>query len=275
MLLGTNSLQQYLSSLPPAELAVAKSELINIFRANPWLSRFYAGFLTLSAANPNLFNNLPTRSGNFFDPDPAPSNQEGSNSMAVNQATRLCSHIKVNGVRCGSPALRGEFFCYFHQRLIRGVRTPPKSRLHPIAVLEDKESVQVSLMETVNALVRNTIDLRRAQLILRALHIASKNVSLIDFDCSKYRDLVNEVPQYSTPAGPPRADPAVAQAQALSQIRPPKPIRTAASVDPTRRKPPASVTATPIAKAQAISARHGGIPTRIPTFGTKKLEARS
>jgi hypothetical protein len=264
MLLGTNSLQQYLSSLSPAEFAIAKSELINIFRADPWLSRFYAGFLHLSAANPNLFNNLQPRSGNSLDPDPASSTPEGSNSMALNQATRICSHIKVNGVRCGSPALRGEVFCYFHQRLIRGVRTPPKSRLHPMAFLEDEESIQTSLMEIVNALVRNTIDFRRAQLILRALHIATKNVPRTDFEVANYKGVVSEVPQYSAPADPPKPDPAFAQSRALSEIRLPKPNRITPAIDPTRRKPPASVTKTPITKASVISARAGSVPTRMP-----------
>jgi hypothetical protein len=210
MLLATNSLKQYLSSLSPAELAVAKSELINIFRANPWLSRFYADFLHLSAANPNLFNTLQPRSGIFFDPDPSPSNSEGSNSMA-NKNARPCTHIKVNGVPCGSPALRDEAFCYFHQRLIRGVRTPPKSRLHPMAFLEDEESIQASLMEVINALVRNTIDFRRAQLILRALHIASKNAPRASFE-SWQSKMVDEVPGYPAPSEP---EPAIAQSSAL------------------------------------------------------------
>ena len=63
-----------------------------------------------------------------------------------------CTHIKVTGVRCGSPALRGEQFCYFHQRMVRGVRTPPQARLHPIALIEDEESIQAALMEVINAL---------------------------------------------------------------------------------------------------------------------------
>jgi hypothetical protein len=53
MLLATNSLKQYLSSLSPAELAVANSHLFNIFRANPWLARFYLGFLDLGI---NIFD---------------------------------------------------------------------------------------------------------------------------------------------------------------------------------------------------------------------------
>jgi hypothetical protein len=264
MLLGTNSLQQYLSSLPPAELAAAKSELINIFRANPWLTRFYLGCLEILQANSNPFNNLPAQSGNFFDPDHAPTNSEGSNLMPSNTNTRVCTHIKVNGSRCGSPALRGEVFCYFHQRLFRGVRTPPQSRLHPIAVLEDEESIQSSLMEIINALVRNTIDPARAQLILRALHIATKNVRRTDFEVACYKGVVEEVPEYPAPPVAAKPDPAVAQAGALSQIRPPKPIRIAPAVDPTRRKPPASVTTTPIAKAPVISARVGTVATRMP-----------
>ncbi len=46
---------------------------------------------------------------------------------------KSCTHIKVTGVRCGSPALRGEQFCYFHQRMLRTVRFPslPRPPLRP------------------------------------------------------------------------------------------------------------------------------------------------
>ena len=85
------------------------------------------------------------------------------------QNTKSCTHIKISGVRCDSPSLRGQQFCYYHQRMHRGVRTPPQSRLHPIACIEDKESIQAALAEVINALLRNTIDMKRATLILRAL----------------------------------------------------------------------------------------------------------
>jgi hypothetical protein len=168
-----------------------------------------------------------------------------------------CTHIKVNGVRCGSPALRGEVFCYFHQRLIRGVTTPPKSRVHPIAILESKEGIQVSIMEVINALLRNTIDSRRAQLVLRALHIAQKNSVRTSF--STYGpDMVLEVPNYpAAPAparmvdedddpppqllpcllqqacvlaainAPPRVSPIILKAAALATVNRPKPATSA------------------------------------------------
>ncbi len=117
---------------------------------------------------------------------------EKTNAMAN---TKTCTHIKVTGVRCGSPALYGEQFCYFHQHALRGVRKPPQSRLHPIAILEDEESIQASLMEVINALMRNTIDVRRAELILRALHIAVKNARRAKFDINA-SEVVRQVPEY-------------------------------------------------------------------------------
>src|SRR5713101_10029877 len=154
----------------------------NILCANPLLARFYADLFRRHGANPSLIKDLETRSANFFSPDQSTRTQKGSN-MAVNPNTRVCTHIKVNGIRCGSPSLRQEVFCYFHQRMIRGVRTPPKSRLHPIANFEDPQAIQASLMEVVNALVRNQIDVPRARLVLRALSIAVRNSSKTHFDC--------------------------------------------------------------------------------------------
>jgi len=117
--------------------------------------------------------------------------------VKLNMANSSCTHIKVTGVRCGSPTLRGEQFCYFHQRAHRGVRTPPQARLHPIALIEDEESIQMALMEVINALMRNTIDLKRATLILRALHIAVKNARRVRFNATS--NMVKEVPEFAVP----------------------------------------------------------------------------
>jgi hypothetical protein len=97
--------------------------------------------------------------------------------------------------------MRGEHFCYFHQRMIRGVRTPPESRLHPIALIEDEESIQVALMEVINALMRNTIDVKRAALILRALNIAARNVRHMKFGIHD-NTMIKEVPNYPGPPVP-------------------------------------------------------------------------
>ena len=118
--------------------------------------------------------------------------------MPVQPSVKVCTHIQVTGVRCGSPPLRGEQFCYFHQRMVRGVATPPNARLHPIAQIESEEAIQASLMEVINALARNTIDLKRAELLLRALHIAVRNARRVRFHLNA-EDMVREVPNYPTP----------------------------------------------------------------------------
>jgi hypothetical protein len=244
---------------------VRNTLFFNILCANPLLARFYADLFRRHGANPSLIKDLETRSGIFSAPDQStrnPTNKptKGSNAMAINPGTRVCTHIKVNGVRCGSPALRQEVFCYFHQRMIRGVRTPPKSRLHPIANFEDPQAIQASLMEVVNALVRNHLDVPRARLILRALSIAVRNSSKSHFDCWQ-SDMVKEVPEY--PAAPPAAGPsavATAQAAALASISQPQqtepqPERRAprtASAN-ARRKPPTSVKTTPRTRAASRS----------------------
>jgi len=81
--------------------------------------------------------------------------------------------------------------------MLRGVPTPPGARLHPVALIENEEAIQAFLMEVINAIARNTIDLRRADLILKALHIAVKNSRRVQFD---YRasTMVDQIPDYPT-----------------------------------------------------------------------------
>ncbi len=111
-----------------------------------------------------------------------------------------CTHIKVTGVRCGSPALRGEQFCYFHQAMLRGIKVPD-SRVHHAALLEDEEAIQVSLMEVVNGLIRGTIELKRGELILRALNTAVRNIRRVKFGLHSDK-MVREVPPEPAPPEP-------------------------------------------------------------------------
>ncbi len=166
--------------------------------------------------------------------------------MPVHPSVKVCTHIKVTGVRCGSPALRGEQFCYFHQRMIRGVQIPTNSRLHPVALIEDEEAIQSSLMEVINALARNTIDLRRAELILKALYIAVKNSRRARFE--NHSGMVRQVPDYSAAAegevckdaeGAPPLSRTLRQGGNVDPGSPMLPAPRQNSIDPTRRKPAA------------------------------------
>jgi len=113
----------------------------------------------------------------------------------------LCTHIKAAGQQCGSPALRGEFFCYFHTRIIKGVQQRVDMRLHSMALLEDCESIQLSLMYVVDGLMKGTLDPNRAKLIIQALRIAARNAKNVRFDDHLYQPteppMVREVPDYA------------------------------------------------------------------------------
>jgi hypothetical protein len=99
-----------------------------------------------------------------------------------------CQHIKVNGVQCGSPALRRNRFCFFHKRFhdesIRlatdQARRSPGSFMLPL--LEDANSIQIALMEVMRLLLARQIDHKTASLLLYALQTASGNLSRTHFD---------------------------------------------------------------------------------------------
>lgn len=180
--------------------------------------------------------------------------------MPLSPSVKLCTHIKVTGHTCASPALRGESFCYFHQRMIRGVPTPSKSRIHPMALIESEEGIQVALMETINAIVRNTIDLKRASLILRALSIAARNARHVRFNRSEsemVRKLPEPLPAPAQPAAAAQeaiARPEPDQAQTAMQAWDQQCNQQRQAVD-AQRKPAARVTSAAIAESQTVNAR--------------------
>jgi len=98
-----------------------------------------------------------------------------------------CQHLKINGTQCGSPALRRNRFCFFHKRFQdeqiklsadrarRGVAT------FVLPVLEDADSVQITLMQVMRMLLSQQIDHKTASLLLYALQTASANLRLTNF----------------------------------------------------------------------------------------------
>ena len=98
-----------------------------------------------------------------------------------------CQHLKTNGTQCGSPALRRNRFCYFHKRYQEErIRLNVDRRRHGTAtfflpVLEDANSIQMSLMQIVRLLLTGQIEHKTASLLLYALQTASANLRLTNF----------------------------------------------------------------------------------------------
>ncbi len=109
-----------------------------------------------------------------------------------------CRHVHVMGRRCGSPALSGKLYCYFHARSRTRHNAPTldatETILHPLRAdalgqfppatvplaltfdfptIEDRESIQVSTSMILSALGRNQLDPKRAATMLYALQVAT------------------------------------------------------------------------------------------------------
>ena len=136
------------------------------------------------------------RGGRGGTPRAVPPNQR--NIMT----TKYCRHIRVNGERCGSPALSNKTFCYFHveferrHRRINAQHDKTITVLHPMTLqdgsqrdpilaeqlpqldlppLEDRHSIQVALSMVIIALTEGRIDPKLAALLFYGLQVASTN----------------------------------------------------------------------------------------------------
>jgi hypothetical protein len=201
-----------------------KSHILNILLANPFFAGICADLWQSTRPNSRITKLLQANYKKILQENLMP--------------TRTCTHIKVNGVRCGSPALRGEKFCYFHYRMLC------KSCISPVALLENEEAIQVSVMEMVNSLLCGTIDIKRAELILRALNTAVRNSRRVRLE--NISDMVRELPK--DPIVQPRLHTptheeleAATKAMLAGYSKPASPPPLAPNMNVTQKKPSQSV----------------------------------
>jgi len=84
---------------------------------------------------------------------------------------KICEHIKDNGSTCGSPALTGYDYCYFHQRL-RHPRHRPSDFEYKLPILDTPESILMATQHITQAALDGLLEDRRARLVLSALRLA-------------------------------------------------------------------------------------------------------
>jgi hypothetical protein len=115
---------------------------------------------------------------------------EGVGVLPVSEFPSRCQHIKVNGTQCGSPALRRNRFCFFHKRFqteriaVNQARARRRAAIFDLPVLEDANSIQVSLMQIMRLLALGHLDPKTAGLLLYALQTASINLRRTNFEPS-------------------------------------------------------------------------------------------
>ena len=98
-----------------------------------------------------------------------------------------CQHIKTNRTQCGSPALRNGEYCYFHRRWRMTTVDLSHSAHHVttefvLPVLEDADSIQITLGQIMRMIVCRQVDTKSAGLLLYALQIASANLRRTRFE---------------------------------------------------------------------------------------------
>jgi hypothetical protein len=100
----------------------------------------------------------------------------------------------MNGTQCGSPALRWRRLCFFHDRIKRErakiAADMTAQRRFDLPLLEDANSVQVSLMKVIQMLGSGRLDHRTAGLMLYALQTASINLRHANFEARFPTDVV-------------------------------------------------------------------------------------
>ena len=124
-------------------------------------------------------------------------------------ASQCCTHILVTGHRCGSPALRGQYLCYFHARLMGRVNGRIDGS-ETIAHLESEESIQFALMSLLSRTLTGSIDIARANFALKVLNLAVRNSRRARFNYNP-DEMVRTLPNYSKQylaEHPEHADPA-------------------------------------------------------------------
>ena len=106
-----------------------------------------------------------------------------------------CQHIKTNGVRCGSPALRERRHCFFHHRAhsLRRLRLKRPNQRLVIPLLEDANSIQMAIQQVAEAIAEDRIDNRRAGLLLFAFQTAASNLKRLDLEPRELRESAGPV----------------------------------------------------------------------------------
>ncbi len=111
----------------------------------------------------------------------APARQQRALARVHAERAPRCCHIKINGLRCGSPSLRGNVLCFFHDKWLNSAADdilPP---------LEDGNGVQFSLMYMVSRLRKECFrdgeaNIAAVKQLLYALQTASHNLRYVNFD---------------------------------------------------------------------------------------------
>jgi hypothetical protein len=107
-----------------------------------------------------------------------------------------CTHIKADGIRCGSPRMKTGALCYTHEQMMKA--RPGEFRMPAI---DDANGIQLALMQVAQAMLDGRISDKHAGKLLYSLQTAAGNVPRVTFHQSP-KEMVVEVPEPAPPGDP-------------------------------------------------------------------------
>src|SRR6185437_15830778 len=107
-----------------------------------------------------------------------------SREESMSESVPLCTHIKTDGVRCGSPAVSGTALCYHHSVVKTTLdKVPARSgaaagQFEPIPFLfaEDRASMQINYFLLLTAFNEHRVDLRTFKAMMSILRSMGANL---------------------------------------------------------------------------------------------------
>jgi len=88
-----------------------------------------------------------------------------------------CEHIKTNGQRCGSPAIKDTPLCYFHGEARKQRESEAAAKAADLPVLEDMHSLQLAVMRVCGLLASKAIEEKTARVLFDGLRLAQKTLA--------------------------------------------------------------------------------------------------
>lgn len=92
------------------------------------------------------------------------------------KAAPRCEFVKVNGEKCGSPAMKGEATCYNHGQAHAKRQAEEAAKILDAPILDTRVSVQVAITRVCSLLATGSIDDKRARALISALQLAHRNI---------------------------------------------------------------------------------------------------
>ena len=133
--------------------------------------------IEISGANPLNTNEAAQGGGGGLDIAEV---RRSRDHIALAHRAARCMHVKPNGLRCGSPALKGNVWCHFHYQYYNA---PWENTFPP---LEDGNGVQAALMYVLERLRMEAfrggeINVPIVKALLYGLQTASYNLRHTNF----------------------------------------------------------------------------------------------